>query len=101
LTLENWPVVGPMVPCFVRNSKIQLNSSCKKTSSFITGNVKRNLLRKKYNKNQCCGSGSWIRIRFNRSMPLTNESGFGSGSWIQILLFSPLTFNMTAKKPIF
>jgi hypothetical protein len=35
----------------------------------------------------------WIRIR--GSMPLTN--GFGSGSWIRILLFSSLTFKMPAK----
>jgi hypothetical protein len=42
----------------------------------------------------------WIRIR--GSMPLTNGSrsgsGFGSGSWIRILLFSSLTFKMPAKK---
>jgi hypothetical protein len=35
----------------------------------------------------------WIRIR--GFMPLTN--GFGSGSWIRILLFSSLTFKMPAK----
>ncbi len=37
----------------------------------------------------------WIRIRIRGSMPLTN--GSGSGSWIRILLFSSLTFKMTAK----
>ncbi len=37
----------------------------------------------------------WIRIR--GSMPLTNGSGFGSGSWIRILIFSSLTFKMPAK----
>jgi hypothetical protein len=39
----------------------------------------------------------WIRIR--ESMPLTDGSGsgFGSGSWIRILLFSSLTFKMPAK----
>jgi hypothetical protein len=39
----------------------------------------------------------WIRIR--GSIPLTNESGsgFGSESWIRILLFSSLTFKMPAK----
>ncbi len=36
----------------------------------------------------------WIRIR--GSMPLTNGSGFGSGSWIRILL-SSLTFKMPPK----
>ncbi len=43
----------------------------------------------------------WIRIR--GSMPLTNGSGFGSGSgsWIQILLFSSLTFKMPAKNKFF
>ncbi len=43
----------------------------------------------------------WIRIR--GSMPLTNGSGFGSGStsWIRILLFSSLTFKMPAKKQFF
>jgi hypothetical protein len=39
----------------------------------------------------------WIRIRIRGSMPLTNESRSGSGSWIQILLFSSLTFKMPAK----
>jgi hypothetical protein len=34
----------------------------------------------------------WIRIL--GSMLLTNGSGFGSGSWIRILLFSSLPFNM-------
>ncbi len=37
----------------------------------------------------------WIRIR--GSMPLTNGSGFGSGSWIRILLISSLTFMMPTK----
>ncbi len=41
----------------------------------------------------------WIRIR--GSMPLTNGSGFGSGSWIRILLFSSLNFKMLAKNLIF
>jgi hypothetical protein len=41
----------------------------------------------------------WIRIR--GSMPLTNGSGFGSGSWIRILLFSSLTFRMPAKNKFF
>ncbi len=39
----------------------------------------------------------WIRIR--GSMPLTY--GFGSGSWIWILLFSSLTFKMPAKNLFF
>ncbi len=39
----------------------------------------------------------WIRIRIRGSIPLTNESGSGSGSWIRILLFSSLTFKMPAK----
>ncbi len=39
----------------------------------------------------------WIRIRIRGSMPLTNGPGFGSGSWIRILLFSSLTFKMPAK----
>jgi hypothetical protein len=39
----------------------------------------------------------WIRIRIRGSMPLTNGSGFGSGSWIRILLFSSVTFKMPAK----
>ncbi len=39
----------------------------------------------------------WIRIRILGSMLLTN----GFGSWIRILLFSSLTFNMPAKKLIF
>ncbi len=45
----------------------------------------------------------WIRIRIRGSMPLTNGSGsgFGSGSWIRILLFSSLTFKMPAKKLFF
>jgi hypothetical protein len=34
-------------------------------------------------------------------MPLTNGSGFGSGSWIRILLFSSLTFKMPAKNKFF
>ncbi len=38
----------------------------------------------------------WIRIR--GSMPLTNGSGFGSGYWIRILLFSSLTCKMLTKK---
>ncbi len=41
----------------------------------------------------------WIRIR--GSIPLTNGSGFGSGSWIRILLFSSLTFKMPAKNEFF
>jgi hypothetical protein len=41
----------------------------------------------------------WIRIR--GSMPLTNGSVFGSGSWIRILLFSSLTFKMPAKNYFF
>ncbi len=41
----------------------------------------------------------WIRIR--GSMPLTNGSGSGSGSWIRILLLSSLTFKMPEKKYIF
>ncbi len=40
----------------------------------------------------------WIRIRILGFMLLTN--GFGSGSWIRILLFSSLAFNMPAKKLI-
>ena len=45
----------------------------------------------------------WIRIRILGSMPLTNVSGsgFGSGSWIQILLFSSWTFKMPAKNLFF
>jgi hypothetical protein len=43
----------------------------------------------------------WIRIRIRGSMPLTNGSGFGSGSWIRILLFSSLTFKMPAKNKYF
>ncbi len=43
----------------------------------------------------------WIRIRILGSMPLTNRSGFGSGSWIRILLFSSLTFKMPAKNLFF
>ncbi len=43
----------------------------------------------------------WIRIRIRGSMPLTNGSGFGSGSWIRILLFSSLTFKMPAKNKFF
>ncbi len=43
----------------------------------------------------------WIRIRIRGSMPLTNGSGSGSGSWIQILLFSSLTFKMPAKNKFF
>ncbi len=43
----------------------------------------------------------WIRIRIRGSMPLTDGSGFGSGfrsgSWIRILLFSSVTFKMPAK----
>ncbi len=39
----------------------------------------------------------WIRIRILGSMLLTNGSGFGSGSWIRIRLFSSLTFKMPAK----
>ncbi len=35
------------------------------------------------------------------SMPLTNVSGSGSGSWIRILLFSSLTFKMPAKNKFF
>ncbi len=44
------------------------------------------------------GNLGWIRIRIRGSMPLTNESGFGSGSefWIWILL-SSLTFKMPPK----
>ncbi len=38
----------------------------------------------------------WILIRICGSMPLTNGSEFGSGSWIRILLFSSLTFKMPA-----
>jgi hypothetical protein len=41
----------------------------------------------------------WIRIL--GSMPLSNGSGFGSGSWIRILLFSSLTFKMPAKNYFF
>jgi hypothetical protein len=43
----------------------------------------------------------WIRIRIRGSMPLTNGSGFGSGSWIRILQFSSLTFKMPAKNKFF
>jgi hypothetical protein len=45
----------------------------------------------------------WIRIRIRGSMPLTNGSGsgFGSVSWIRILLFSSLTFKMPAKNYFF
>jgi hypothetical protein len=43
----------------------------------------------------------WIRIRILGSMPLTNGSGFGSGSWIRVLLFSSWTFEMPAKKNLF
>ena len=43
----------------------------------------------------------WIRIRILGSMPLTNGSRFGSGSWIRTLLFSTLTFKMTAKNLFF
>jgi hypothetical protein len=43
----------------------------------------------------------WIRIRIRGSMLLTNGSGFGSGSWIRILLFSSLTFKMPAKNKFF
>jgi hypothetical protein len=52
----------------------------------------------------------WIRIRIRGSMPLTNGSGFGSGSWIldpdpgswirildPNLLYSSLTFKMPAR----
>jgi hypothetical protein len=39
----------------------------------------------------------WIRIRIRGSMPLTDGSGSGSGSWIRILLFSSLTFKMPGK----
>jgi hypothetical protein len=39
----------------------------------------------------------WIRIRIRGSMPLTNGSRSGIGSWIRILLFSSLTFKMPAK----
>jgi hypothetical protein len=41
----------------------------------------------------------WIRIRILGSMLLTtgSGSGFRSGSWIRILLFSSLTFKMPAK----
>ncbi len=39
----------------------------------------------------------WIRIRILGSMLPTNGSGFGSGSWIRILLFSSLAFKMPAK----
>jgi hypothetical protein len=39
----------------------------------------------------------WIRIRIRGSMPLTNGSGLGSGSWIRILLFSSLTFRCQQK----
>jgi hypothetical protein len=38
------------------------------------------------------GSGSG-----SADMPLTSGSGFGSRSWIRILLFSSLTFKMPAK----
>ncbi len=41
----------------------------------------------------------WIRIR--GSMPLTSGFGFGSGSWIRILLISSLTFKMLAKNKMF
>ncbi len=41
----------------------------------------------------------WIRIR--GSMPLTNGSGFGSGSWIRILLFSSLTPSRCQQKTNF
>ena len=34
------------------------------------------------------------------SMPLTDGSGSGSGSWIRILLFSSLTFKMPAKNKL-
>jgi hypothetical protein len=45
----------------------------------------------------------WIRIRIPGSMPLTNGSGsgFGSGSWVRILLFSSLTFKVPAKNKFF
>ncbi len=45
----------------------------------------------------------WIRIPIQilGSMPLTNGSGFGSGSWLRILLFSSLTFKMPAKNNFF
>ncbi len=43
----------------------------------------------------------WIRIRILGSMPLTNGSGSGSGSWIRILLFSSLTFKTPAKNKFF
>jgi hypothetical protein len=39
----------------------------------------------------------WIRIRIRGSMPLTNGSGFGSGSWIRILLLSSLTLRCKQK----
>jgi hypothetical protein len=39
----------------------------------------------------------WIRIRIRESIPVTNGSGFGSGFWIRILLFSSLNFKMTTK----
>ncbi len=43
----------------------------------------------------------WIQIRIRGSMPLTNGSGFEFGSWIRFLLFSSLTFKMSAKNLIF
>jgi hypothetical protein len=43
----------------------------------------------------------WIRIRIRGSMPMTNGSRFGSGSWIRILIFSSLTFKMPAKNYFF
>ncbi len=42
-----------------------------------------------------------IRIRIRGSMPMTNGSGFGSGSWILILLFSSFTIKLPAKNEFF
>jgi hypothetical protein len=39
----------------------------------------------------------WIRIHIHGSMPLTNGSGFGSGSWISSLNFKMQTKNLFFK----
>ncbi len=67
------------------------------TDSSVSGTLKRNsVLKTVLRIHDILG---WIRIRIRGSMPLTNgsESGFGSGSWIRLLLFSSLTFKMPAK----